>query len=152
MFRKLVTTLGLAVAMALGTLSVAPSPAEAAVPQSWKVREMVSIAYAQRHDQYGYGSAGPSRFDCSGLVYYSIKRVTGRTGLPRTSRDQARATARITASQLRRGDLIFFHSYGRVYHVSIYWGRGYMLSASNPRTDISIERIWSKPRFYGRIR
>ena len=40
--------------------------------------------------------------------------------LPRTSDGQARAVRRIGRKHLHRGDLIFFHHGGNVYHAAIY--------------------------------
>ena len=48
----------------------------------------MNIAAAQKGDPYSYGAAGPARFDCSGLVYYSFRRA-GFSRIPRTSSAQA---------------------------------------------------------------
>ena len=82
---------------------------------------------------YKWGGSSPaSGFDCSGYVKY----VYGRQGvqLPRTSREQARAGARVTpeVSSLRQGDLMLFAE-GRnpISHVAIYAGGGRIIHSSS---------------------
>ena len=149
MFRKLVTTLGAAFIV----FAMMAMPAEASTPS--KVKRMMHVAVAQKGDWYAYGGAGPSRFDCSGLIYYSARKAGYRT-IPRTSRAQAGWVKRISRSNMRRGDLIFFHSYGRVYHVGFYAGRvdckRYILHSSKPGTRVKTDRIWSNNWFPGRMR
>lgn len=151
MFRRLVTTLIASALLSLPFISLS-SPAEASLAQSWKVDRMVKNALAQRGDRYSWGAAGPSRFDCSGLIYYSVRKGMGPSRLPRTSSQLAASRLTKRISNPRRGDLVFFHNGGRVYHVAIYWGNGYMLNSSNTGNDVRIERIWkSRARFYERI-
>jgi cell wall-associated NlpC family hydrolase len=52
-----------------------------------RVGRMLQIVRAQKGDPYQYGAAGPNRFDCSGLVYYSTHRA-GFRNVPRTSSQQ----------------------------------------------------------------
>jgi cell wall-associated NlpC family hydrolase len=93
------------------------------------------IALAQRGDRYRFGAEGPHRFDCSGLVYYAYGKA-GFRDLPRTSQEQYRHVRHIRKRQLRHGDLIFFRSHHRVYHVAIflYWrdGRRVFVHAPSP--------------------
>ena len=75
-------------------------------------------------DPYVYGDAGPSEFDCSGLVYYVYKQL-GIT-VPRTSEEQYTAGTPITEDQLKPGDLVFAAGSdgtpGSPGHVGIYVG------------------------------
>jgi len=112
------------------------------------------IAEAKKHRkaQYRAGGNGPSAFDCSGYTKYVIKRATGKS-IPRTSRSQYSATRHISKGSVRAGDLVFFkNSSGRVYHVAIYAGGGKIWHASNPRTDIKLDRIWTSRWSAGRLR
>lgn len=149
MFRKLVTTLGAAFII----MAMTAMPSEAATPS--QVKRMMHVAVAQKGDWYAYGAAGPSRFDCSGLIYYSARKAGYRT-IPRTSRDQARWTRPISRSNMRRGDLVFFHNGGRVYHVGFYAGRvdgkRYVLHSAKPGTRVKTERIWTNNWFPRRMR
>jgi peptidoglycan DL-endopeptidase CwlO len=57
-------------------------------------------------DPYAYGAAGPSSFDCSGLVQYVLTQL-GVKSVPRTSEAQWGWVTKISRSQLQPGDLIF---------------------------------------------
>jgi cell wall-associated NlpC family hydrolase len=112
---------------------------------------VIAEAKKHRNAQYVYGASGPRKFDCSGYARYVVKRATGKS-LPRTSGAQYKATKRIAKSQVRPGDLVFFKtSSGRVYHVAIYAGGGKIWHASNPRTDITLAKIWTSRWSAGRI-
>lgn len=151
MLRKLVTTFAASIIVFSG-MTMAATPAEASLPQSHKTARMVEVAKAQKGDWYQYGAAGPSRFDCSGLVYYAYKRA-GATTVPRTSRAQAYRSTRVRYP--KRGDLVFFYSgansKSNVYHVGIYLGNRMMLHSPKPGGRVRVERIWTSKRFYGRI-
>jgi cell wall-associated NlpC family hydrolase len=60
---------------------------------------------------YSYGSAGPTYFDCSGLVYWAAGQLG--ISLPRTTFGMLAGSAhlyRIPVSSARRGDLMFYGS------------------------------------------
>ena len=122
--------------------------ADALTPQAGN--RVVRIAASKRGAPYQWGAAGPRRFDCSGLTQWVFGRIGKR--LPRTAASQARATRRISAGQRRRGDLVFFHSGGRVYHVGIYAGRNKVWHSPRPGRRVSKERIWTGSVRYGRVR
>lgn len=99
---------------------------------------------------YRYGGASPAQgFDCSGLTSYVFAQA-GKT-IPRTSAAQAAVAHRISRSQLRQGDLIFYHPSGRVSHVAIYAGNGMVWEAPSSGRQVRYAPIWNVPRFYGRI-
>src|SRR5260221_12418087 len=69
-------------------------------------RSVIDEAIKFIGDKYVYGAAGPSTFDCSGLVQY----VYGKRGikLPHTSQQQGTSgTAVASAADLQMGDLVF---------------------------------------------
>lgn len=138
------------------TTSATPA-ARAARPMSstQRVRLAFSIARHQLGDPYSYGAAGPSAFDCSGLVYYSYHRA-GFHGVPRTSSAQAGYARHIPRSQMRIGDLVFFTSGGGVYHVGLYdgmhHGRRYIIHAPYPGKSVEREAIWTNSWFAGTLR
>lgn len=74
--------------------------------------------------------------DCSGFV----QSVFSRFGIsvPRTSRSQATGGTRVSLSNIRTGDLIFYAKGGTINHVAIYIGNGRVISASSPSTGIKI--------------
>ena len=110
----------------------------------------VRVAMHQRGDRYRYGGDGPDAFDCSGLVQFSFHRA-GEV-LPRTSKEQARATKRVPRSRARRGDLVFFPEDRSVYHVGIYLGRDRILHAPGTGKRVQTGRIWTRRVFFGRVR
>lgn len=75
---------------------------------------------------YVYGGAGPSGFDCSGLVY----RVFGDHGirLPRTAGAMASSGVEACPDSLKPGDLLIFVNPG---HVGIYIGDGNFIHSSS---------------------
>jgi cell wall-associated NlpC family hydrolase len=113
--------------------------------------EAVRIAASKKGDPYRWGAAGPYAFDCSGLVYY-IYRTRLHRSIPRTADAQRLATIRLTHSQKRPGDLIFFMSSGRAYHVGIYAGYGKIWQAPRPGQVVQLSRIWTSAYVVGRVR
>ena len=100
--------------------------------------------------RYRYGGTSPSTgFDCSGYVGYVYKKV-GKT-LPRTSRQMAESVGRISTKSARVGDLVFFYSGGRVYHVAIYAGDGYVWHAPGTGERVKLEKIWTTSVTFGRV-
>jgi len=69
---------------------------------------------------YKYGGRTPRGFDCSGLVFY----VYGEAGVtvPRTAREQLRASRSLALKEAAPGDLLFFKEKHKVSHVGIYLG------------------------------
>lgn len=77
--------------------------------------------------------------DCSGFVQSVFKKY-GVT-LPRTSREQAKVGTKISVSELKAGDLIFYtNGSGTINHVAIYIGGGQVVHASSPSTGIRISK------------
>lgn len=92
---------------------------------------------------YVWGGSNPSTgFDCSGLVQWSYNQAG--VSLPRTASQQYLATQRISASEARVGDLVFF-SYGSgVAHVGIYLGNNTMIDAQNKGVVIESLDWWNQ--------
>lgn len=97
----------------------------------------VEWARTQIGKPYQWGGTGPDAYDCSGLTGAAWRH--GGVSLPRTSRSQYDAVQKISYSQLRPGDLIFYgssSSSGSIYHVAIYSGGGRMVEA--PRAGVPL--------------
>ena len=143
----------LAAVLVAGSLSFAP-PAEAKT-RAQKVRTAVKVVANQAGDPYSYGAAGPSRFDCSGLFYYSFRKA-GMTNIPRTSSQQARFADRIKKKNMRRGDLMFFYDGGGVYHVAMFlgWRNGKRKMIHAPYGGRNVHRTtpWTNRWFAGTLR
>lgn len=160
-----ITTVGVAT-----TTPAEATPASAAAPYrmaavqataaSRRMSRAEQILYAQRvatnqiGDWYRYGTAGPNTFDCSGLTYYSYAKAGVR--LPRTSDGQARAARRVSRHWMRRGDLMFFHSGGNVYHVAMFlkWrsGKAVMVHAGRTGEKIRYDVPWTNSWYGGTMR
>lgn len=143
----------LAAVLMASMFSISP-PAEAAT-RSQKIKSAVRIAVNQAGDAYQYGSAGPDRFDCSGLFYYSFRKA-GMTNIPRTSSQQARFADRIKKKNMRRGDLMFFYDGGGVYHVAMFlgWRNGERKMIHAPYGGKNVHRTtpWTSRWFAGTLR
>lgn len=102
---------------------------------------------------YVWGGSSPSTsFDCSGFVCWVMSN-SGVHDLPRTTAqgiyDQC---GRISASDAKPGDIIFFtgtyNSAGPVSHVGIYCGDGIFVHAGDPIKYSRITPYWQS-HFYG---
>lgn len=78
--------------------------------------------------------------DCSGYVL-SIFGKYG-IGLPHSSRAQANMGTKVTVSEAKPGDLVFYSKGGRINHVAIYIGGGQVIHASSPKTGIRITSVY----------
>ena len=75
---------------------------------------------------YEYGVAGPNTFDCSGFVQWCHAQIN--ITVPRTSSDQYNKGS---AANGEKGSLVFFKKNGKINHVGICDGNGYMINAQN---------------------
>lgn len=100
---------------------------------------LVRVGLNQLGKQYVAGAAGPGRFDCSGFTQYVYKKATGKY-LPHYSGAQMNRARRISTKNLKPGDLLFYGR-GGSQHVSMYIGKGKMIHATNPRTDVRIDSV-----------
>ncbi len=91
--------------------------------------------------QYVWGAAGPSSFDCSGLMLAAYRSVG--VSLPHSSTAQSRIGRPVSRSELKPGDLIFW--YHPIHHVGMYIGNGKIVHARNPRSDLVIQTLASYP-------
>jgi len=120
------------------------SPAPSAAASS-----LLKTAESYRGIKYVWGGNTPSQgFDCSGFTKYIFAKHG--VGLPRTSREQSRVGAPITADfrALRPGDLMFFAEPGEaISHVAIYAGNGWIIHSSSSNggvgyTDLNTGGDW----------
>ncbi|MFD8323980.1 C40 family peptidase [Kitasatospora purpeofusca] len=127
-----------------GSGSSADAAAPAAPAADGDVEAAVQFALAQLGKPFRTAGNGPDGYDCSGLVQQSFRR--GDIELPRVANDQYAATTPVTASQLRRGDLLFWSDDGSargIHHVAIYLGNNQYVEAARPGTLIRISGISS---------
>lgn len=71
--------------------------------------------------------------DCSGFVKQVFSNFGYGYNMPRVSRDMARTYSKVSASEAKAGDLVFYHNLrtGVVDHVAIYIGNGKIIHANN---------------------
>lgn len=98
--------------------------------------EIISYALKFVGNPYVWGGESLTRgADCSGFT----QAIYGDFGyrIPRVSRDQANFGKKVSESDLKPGDLIFYaSSSGRVNHVAMYIGNGMIVQAANSRQGI----------------
>jgi cell wall-associated NlpC family hydrolase len=115
---------------------------------------MLKAAMSRRGMPYVWGAAGPTSFDCSGLVQWSFAQAG--IVMPRVAADQALAGPAVPVSQLAAGDLLFYHTDPTapeyISHVAIYLGNGWMLQAPQPGMDVEVVPVALGSEFAGAIR
>lgn len=107
-------------------------------PQSQKIVDCAK-QIAAKHVPYVWGGTSMNGFDCSGFTQY-VYREAG-IGLPRTAAQQASAVKRISVSDAKPGDLLFWGSRGNEYHVAIYIGGNEFIAAPEPGQTVSVQHI-----------
>ena len=100
----------------------------------------VAEKYGEGH-KYVWGAAGPTTFDCSGLVQYTLKHAYG-ISYPHYSGSQYGMTEHISKARARMGDLVFWGS-GGSDHVGIYAGGNKYFSAESPAQGIHMNTLSS---------
>lgn len=109
---------------------------------------MIAVAARYVGVSYRYGGTTPRGFDCSGYTQYVFGQLGVR--IPRTADQQYDAVTRISSSQTRAGDLVFFLGSGGAYHVGIYAGGGMLYDAGRSGQVITKRDIWSADIAFGR--
>lgn len=117
--------------------------------------EIVAVAKKQNRKKYSYGSAGPNRFDCSGLTSYVYNSAIGKK-IGRSTYNQVKVSKKVVKADTKnlvKGDLLFWGSRNAPYHTGIYLGNGQYIHASTPSTGVKIEKIKGsfKPSFAKRV-
>lgn len=133
--------------------AAAPSASALKASKSTKATNAFLIAKSRYVGKvpYRYGGTSPrSGFDCSGMTQYAYK--TQGINLPRTATQQRAAVKRISRSQARPGDLVFFPSGSGVSHVGLYAGNGMMVDAGSSKRGIMFRKIYTSNVQFGTIR
>jgi cell wall-associated NlpC family hydrolase len=94
-------------------------------------------ALTRRGDPYVWGAAGPSSFDCSGLVLWAYAKVG--ISLPHFTGDQWQMGVHVGRNQPEPGDLVFF--YPDIGHVGLYIGNGLMVDAPDFGEDVQVQPV-----------
>ncbi len=131
----------LALLVVAGCSSNPRNTASSPAPQLTDERsEIVLAALGHLDIPYVYGGNDANGLDCSALV----QRVYRLVGLhvPRTSAQQAQSAQRISRSQIKPGDGVFFATRrGPINHVGIYIGDGRFVHAPSTGSQVRIEPL-----------
>ena len=144
-FTRALTLVG-ALTLAGTLVSIPVSSAEATTTFGSKVSY---TAGTRKGMPYARGADGPTRFDCSGLTKWTFAKL-GHT-LPHSAASQYSVVKHIPREYRRKGDLVFFHGSGGIYHVGIYVGNGYIWHSPYSGAHVRLERIWTTSVYYGRV-
>jgi cell wall-associated NlpC family hydrolase len=139
------------------TASSAPAgsvqPATGGLASAAVIHAMLLAAASRLGMPYIWGAAGPTAFDCSGLVQWSFAQAG--VVMPRVAADQARTGPAVSVSQLEPGDLLFYHTDPTapdyISHVAIYVGGGKMIQAPEPGMNVEVVPVDLGSEFAGAI-
>jgi cell wall-associated NlpC family hydrolase len=104
------------------------------VPVNTNGSAAVEIAARYIGAAYVWGAAGPTSFDCSGLVMYVYAQLG--VSLPHQSEQIKNVTTVVSADAAQPGDLLWWPG-----HIGIYAGDGMIIHASTPSTGVVYEPI-----------
>lgn len=102
---------------------------------------VVAAALSKLGSPYGWGSAGPNQFDCSGLMLWAYQQL-GKS-IPRTSQAQLAGGSPVSREQLQPGDIVAY--YPGATHVGMYIGDGQLVHASDYGIPVQVVPVDSMP-------
>ena len=131
------------------------------LPSNSKGAEVVKAALTRLGCPYLMGAKGSTKFDCSGLAYWSIKKVdpelgdrmyTNAAGQAKYCYDRGLTVGR---SELQPGDLVFWvnkkcegcHRWKEIHHVGIYIGEGRVIEAASGKGRVLIRDLWETKNY-----
>lgn len=120
-------------------------------PQHYLGEDVAAYALNYVGCRYVPGGKGPSKFDCSGFVYYVYKHF-GYDLKPGARNQWSILDESVKKDDLLPGDLLFFARRGRIFHVGIYIGDGQFVHAANSRKGVIVTDIddpWYANRYCG---
>lgn len=102
---------------------------EGTAATSMLIDDVIAYAYTYLGTRYVYGGSSYSGIDCSGFTM----RVFNHFGynLPHGVTGQYYMCRRVSDSERRPGDLLFFNTTGGLSHVGIYLGNGQFIHAGS---------------------
>jgi cell wall-associated NlpC family hydrolase len=103
----------------------------------------VRFALAELGKPYRWAAAGPDAYDCSGLTMRAWQHAGVQ--LAHSSRTQYRQVKKISYSELRPGDLLFYATdtgnQDTIHHVSMYIGGGQMIEAPYTGSNVRVTAV-----------
>ena len=118
-------------------------------PVGSSVSQAIAYAKAQLGEAYGFGGAGPSRWDCSGLTKMSYASAGVYIGTHSVNNQYQTMKAQgrlVKINAMKAGDLLFYSgggstANGSMYHVTLYIGGGQMIEAPRPGVGVRIVAV-----------
>ena len=140
------------------TPAAAPAPTESGAKaflsgMAGKAGDVVVGALNMIGVRYRWGGNTPdSGLDCSGFVRYVFQDTLGMS-LPRRAEEMSRVGEKVSMSNLKPGDLVFFNTMRRtISHVGIYIGDNKFVHSPSTGSTIRVDDLddgyWEK-RFKG---
>ncbi|MFX1672172.1 C40 family peptidase [Paraburkholderia sp. A2WS-5] len=140
------------------TQTTAPAPAQGGAKaflsgMAGKAGDVVVGALNMIGVRYRWGGNTPdSGLDCSGFVRYVFQDTLGMN-LPRRAEEMSRVGEKVSMSNLKPGDLVFFNTMRRTFsHVGIYIGDNKFVHSPSTGSTIRVDDLdngyWEK-RFTG---
>jgi cell wall-associated NlpC family hydrolase len=117
--------------------STSVAPSVPLPPASGTAASAAGIAMGKVGSPYVYGAAGPSSFDCSGLVVWAFAQA-GRPGLPHSTYSLITMGVEVPLAEAQVGDLVFTNNAG---HMGIYVGGGSFVHAPRTGRDVTVEGL-----------
>ena len=120
------------------TASIDSTPSDSLIPAAPPAQYggVVGIAMQELGKPYVWGAAGPSSFDCSGLVMYVYAQVG--VSLPHNAAAMFSYGSPVGYGDLQPGDLVFFSGLG---HMGIYIGGGQFIHAPHTGDVVKISNM-----------
>jgi len=124
-----------------------PGPSSGSAPSA-KGAAAVYWAQTRLGMPYVWAADGPSSFDCSGLTMWAYRKVG--VSLPHYAAAQINRGTRVSRSNLRPGDLVFFGS--PIHHVGMYVGGGDYIHAPRTGDVVKISSLSGRGDYAGACR
>jgi cell wall-associated NlpC family hydrolase len=109
---------------------------------------VVGIAMSKLGSPYKWAADGPNSFDCSGFTMWVYRQVG--VSLPHSSRAQYNVGQRVSRSNLKPGDLVFFGR-SRIHHVGIYVGGNQYIHSPNTGDVVKVSSL-NRTDYVGAVR
>lgn len=116
-----------------------------------RIDRFISAAKSRIGCEYVLGDRGPDSFDCSGLVYYCLRKAGVSCSRLNAAGFSNKSTWKEITSvgSLQKGDILFFKSddSSRVSHCGIYIGSGMMIDASSSNGKVvkrALSNYWKR--------
>lgn len=118
-----------------------------------RARSIIRAAYSMIGVPYVFGGTGRGGIDCSALTQYAYRRAG--ISIPRTADSQYYYGTKVSMSNIRPGDLVFYTTYeAGASHCGIYIGNGQFIHAGTS-TGVTVANAFTGywgARYYGACR